>query len=111
LNEFNLHTIVRLPNGVFAPYTGINTNLLFFDRDGSTKDIWYYELKVPEGRKNYSKTQPLRFEEFIDCAAWWNKRKETARAWRVPVERVGRERLQSRHQEPECQGRLRASST
>jgi type I restriction enzyme M protein len=88
LKDFNLHTIVRLPNGVFAPYTGINTNLLFFDRNGSTKEIWYYELPLPEGRKNYSKTQPLRFEEFADCAAWWGKRKENDLAWRVPAERI-----------------------
>jgi type I restriction enzyme M protein len=58
LKEFNLHTIVRLPNGVFAPYTGIPTNLLFFDRSGPTKDIWYYEIPLPEGRKNYTKTKP-----------------------------------------------------
>lgn len=88
LKEFNLHTIVRLPNGVFAPYTSIPTNLLFFDRSGPTKEIWYYEQPLPEGRKTYTKTQPLRFEEFSDCIAWWSKRKENDRAWRVPVERV-----------------------
>jgi type I restriction enzyme M protein len=75
LEEFNLHTIVRLPNGVFAPYTSIPTNLLFFDRSGPTKCIWYYEMPLPEGRKNYSKTKPLQFEEFADCLAWWKKRK------------------------------------
>ena len=64
LKEFNLHTIVRLPNGVFAPYTSIPTNLLFFDRSGPTKEVWYYEQPLPEGRKNYTKTQPLQFEEF-----------------------------------------------
>ena len=74
LKEFNLHTIVRLPNGVFAPYTSIPTNLLFFDRSGPTKDVWYYEQPLPEGRKNYTKTQPIQFEEFADCLAWWNKR-------------------------------------
>jgi type I restriction enzyme M protein len=88
LKDFNLHTIVRLPNGVFAPYTSIPTNLLFFDRTGPTKEIWYYEQPLPEGRKTYTKTQPLRFEEFADCAAWWHKRKENDRAWRVPVERI-----------------------
>ena len=67
LEEFNLHTIVRLPNGVFAPYTSIPTNLLFFDRSGPTKEIWYYEQPLPEGRKNYTKTQPIQFEEFADC--------------------------------------------
>ena len=83
LNEFNLHTIVRLPNGVFAPYTSIPTNLLFFDRSGPTKHIWYYEQPLPEGRKNYTKTKPIQFEEFADCLKWWNKRKENDRAWKV----------------------------
>lgn len=83
LQEFNLHTIVRLPNGVFAPYTSIPTNLLFFDRTGPTKCIWYYEMPLPEGRKNYSKTKPMQFEEFADCLAWWKKRKENDRAWKV----------------------------
>lgn len=83
LKEFNLHTIVRLPNGVFAPYTGIPTNLLFFDRSGPTKDVWYYEQPLPEGRKNYTKTTPMQFEEFADCLAWWKKREENNRAWKV----------------------------
>ncbi len=83
LKEFNLHTIVRLPNGVFSPYTNIPTNLLFFDRSGPTKEIWYYEQPLPEGRKNYTKTQPLRFEEFTDCIAWWDKREENDLAWKV----------------------------
>ena len=83
LKEFNLHTIVRLPNGVFAPYTSIPTNLLFFDRSGLTKDIWYYEHPLSEGRKNYTKTQPIQFEEFSDCVAWWKDRKENERAWKV----------------------------
>ncbi|MBI5315142.1 MAG: N-6 DNA methylase [Nitrospirae bacterium] len=85
LKDFNLHTIVRLPNGVFAPYTGIPTNLMFFDRSGPTKDVWYYEQPLPEGRKNYTKTQPIQFDEFADCIAWWNKRKENDRAWKVPA--------------------------
>jgi type I restriction enzyme M protein len=83
LKDFNLHTIVRLPNGVFAPYTGIQTNILFFDRSGPTKDVWYYEHPLPEGRKNYTKTAPIQFEEFAPCIAWWNKRKENERAWKV----------------------------
>lgn len=83
LTEFNLHTIVRLPNGVFAPYTSIPTNLLFFDRTGPTTDIWYYEQPLPDGRKNYSKTKPLQYEEFAACAAWWNEREENERAWKV----------------------------
>jgi len=85
LKEFNLHTIVRLPNGVFAPYTGIPTNLLFFDRSGPTKEVWYYEQPLPEGRKNYTKTAPIQFEEFADCMAWWKKRKENDHAWKVPA--------------------------
>ncbi len=67
LKEFNLHTIVRLPNGVFAPYTSIPTNLLFFDGAGPTKAIWYYEQPLPEGSKNYTKTKPLQYAEFGDC--------------------------------------------
>ena len=88
LKDFNLHTIVRLPNGVFAPYTGIPTNILFFDRSGPTKEVWYYEHPLPEGRKNYTKTQPLQFEEFKQCLEWWNKREENDRAWKVSVEEL-----------------------
>src|SRR5206468_1226255 len=83
LKEFNLHTIVRLPYGVFAPYTDIATNILFFDRSGPTKEVWYYEHPLPNGRKNYTKTQPLQFEEFGPCLQWWNKREEGKQAWRV----------------------------
>jgi len=85
LKEFNLHTIVRLPNGVFAPYTGIPTNLLFFDRSGPTREVWYYEQPLPEGRKNYTKTAPIQFEEFAPLVAWWNKREENEQAWKVPA--------------------------
>jgi type I restriction enzyme M protein len=85
LNEFNLHTIVRLPNGVFTPYTSIPTNILFFNRSGPTKEVWFYEHPLPEGRKNYTKTQPLQFEEFAPCIQWWSKREENERAWRVPA--------------------------
>jgi type I restriction enzyme M protein len=88
LKEFNLHTIVRLPNGVFAPYTSIPTNLLFFDRSGPTREIWYYEHPLPEGRKQYTKTQPLQFEAFAPCLDWWKKREENDRAWKVPVGNV-----------------------
>ena len=83
LKDFNLHTIVRLPKGVFSPYTPIPTNLLFFDYGGPTETIWYYELSLPEGRKNYTKTQPLTYEEFTDVKEWWNDRGENDRAWRV----------------------------
>lgn len=87
VKEFNLHTIVRLPNGVFAPYTSIPTNLLFFDRSGPTEAVWYYEVPLPEGRKNYTKTQPMRFEEFAECIAWWpqDQREENEHAWKVPA--------------------------
>lgn len=96
LTRFNLHTIVRLPNGVFAPYTNIPTNLVFFEacalesEQTCTKEIWYYELPLPEGRNNYTKTKPLQYEEFADCIAWWDKdkREESERAWRVPVEQI-----------------------
>ena len=88
LREFNLHTIIRLPNGVFAPYTSIPTNLLFFDRSGPTKGVWYYEMALPEGRKNYTKTKPMQFEEFADCLAWLKDRREGERAWRVPAEQI-----------------------
>src|SRR5689334_3657118 len=91
LKDFNLHTIVRLPNGVFAPYTSIPTNILFFDRSGPTREVWYYEQPLPEGRKNYTKTAPIQFEEFAPLVAWWDQpgpgtmRKENERAWRVPA--------------------------
>ena len=91
LNEFNLHTIVRLPNGVFAPYTSIPTNLLFFERGGPTKEIWYYELPLPEGRKNYTKTKPLQYEEFADLDRAGGRaaqREENEHAWRVPASDV-----------------------
>lgn len=90
LKEFNLHTIVRLPNGVFAPYTGIATNLLFFDRSGPTSSIWFYQLPLPEGRRNYSKTKPLQIEEFDGCIKWFQqkRRKETDHSWRVSVDDV-----------------------
>jgi type I restriction enzyme M protein len=91
LKEFNLHTIVRLPNGVFAPYTSIPTNVLFFDRSGPTKAVWYYEQPLPEGRKNYTKTAPIQFEDFAPLVAWWGqsgsgtKRAENDFAWKVPA--------------------------
>jgi type I restriction enzyme M protein len=88
LKEFNLHTIVRLPNGVFAPYTGIPTNILFFDRSGPTQEVWYYEQPLPEGRKNYTKTQPMQFDEFKGCIAWWSKREENDQAWKVSAKEL-----------------------
>jgi type I restriction enzyme M protein len=90
LRDFNLHTIVRLPSGVFAPYTIIPTNLLFFDRSRPTKDIWYYELPSPEGRRNYSKTKPIQIEEFDELTKWFGvkRRKEGDFAWKVAVDDV-----------------------
>jgi len=85
LTSFNLHTIVRLPQGVFEPYTPILTNLLFFDRSGPTETIWYYEQPVPEGRKKYTKTSPLQYEECGELLKWFKaaKRQENAHAWKV----------------------------
>jgi len=85
LKEYNLHTVIRLPFGVFSPYADIPTNLLFIDRSGPTKDIWFYELPMPDGRKKYSKTNPLRVEEFSECIKWYQlkRRRETDQAWRV----------------------------
>ena len=83
LESFNLHAIVRLPEGVFAPYTDIPANLIFFDTSGPTRSIWYYEQPRPEGRKKYSKTAPLTFEEFAPCVAWWKDREANERAWQV----------------------------
>ena len=88
LREFDLHTIVRLPNGVFAPYTSIPTNLLFFRRGGPTREVWYYEQPLPEGRKQYTKTQPVQYAEFEGCLEWWRNRTETERAWLVPADQI-----------------------
>lgn len=99
LRECNLHTIVRLPKGVFAPYTTIKTNLLFFTRKGqpadgsddfATETIWFYEHQYPKGSKSYSKTKPIRLEEFDVEKAWWgneendfSEREENEFAWKV----------------------------
>jgi type I restriction enzyme M protein len=90
LSQCNLHTVVRLPDGVFAPYTDIPTNLLFFEKTGRTKDVWFYEHPLPEGRRKYTKTTPLQYEELAACQKWWGGasrkgRQETERAWRVPI--------------------------
>lgn len=85
LKDFNLHTIVRLQPGTFAPYTDIPTNLLFFDRNGPTKEVWFYELPLPEGKKKYSKTSPVQYEEFDLAVKWWDTREETESAWKVPA--------------------------
>ncbi len=76
LNEFNLHTIIRMPHSVFSPYTSITTNILFFDNNGSTKETWFYRLDMPEGYKNFSKTKPMKIEHFQPAIDWWNNREE-----------------------------------
>ena len=81
LTQFRLHTIVRLPNGVFSPYTPIPTNLLFFDRDGPTKSIWYYEVPIREGMREFTKTMPLKQDDLADLCSWWHDRSESERAW------------------------------
>ena len=93
--ECNLHTIVRLPNGVFNPYTGIKTNILFFTKGQPTKEVWFYEHPYPEGVKNYSKTKPMKFEEFQQEIDWWGheadgfaSRIETKQAWKVSIEDI-----------------------
>ncbi len=95
LTDCNLHTVVRLPNGVFNPYTGIKTNLLFFTKGTPTKDIWFYEHQYPAGVKNYSKTRPMRIEEFAAEQAWWGSeadgfaaRVENEFAWKVSAEDI-----------------------
>jgi type I restriction enzyme M protein len=88
LEECNLHTIVRLPNGVFSPYTGIKTNLLFFTKGAKTKEIWFYEHPYPNGVKSYNKTKPIRIEEFEPEKAWWHKREKNERAWQVSIDEI-----------------------
>lgn len=93
MEECNLHTIVRLPNSVFRPYASIGTNLLFFEKGESTKDIWFYEHRVPEGQKAYSMTKPIRLEHLQGCIDWWGDRsrkgrQETPQAWRVTSDEV-----------------------
>ena len=88
LDECNLHTIVRLPNGVFSPYTSIKTNLLFFTKGEPTKEIWYFEHPYPEGYKSYSKTKPIRIVEFEREKAWWDDREEGEYAWRISAEDI-----------------------
>ena len=76
LNEFNLHTIIRLPSSVFSPYTSITTNILFFDNTGETKETWVYRLDMPEGYKHFSKTKPMKLDHFEPVMNWWNNRTE-----------------------------------
>ena len=76
IEEFNLHTIIRMPNSVFAPYTSITTNILFFDKSKATDNVWFYRVDMPEGYKHFSKTKPMKVEHFEECIAWWNDRNE-----------------------------------
>ena len=76
MSEFDLHTIIRMPHSVFAPYTSITTNILFFDRTKSTEETWFYRLDMPDGYKNFSKTKPMKLEHFEPVIEWWNKREE-----------------------------------
>ncbi|RKR10066.1 type I restriction enzyme M protein [Flavobacterium sp. 90] len=93
LTKCNLHTIIRLPNGVFNPYTGIKTNLLFFVKGEPTKETWYYEMPYPEGIKNYSKSKPVDINHFNDIKKWWVKREENQYAWRVSKEEIKRRKF------------------
>jgi type I restriction enzyme M protein len=105
LEECNLHTLVRLTKSVFAPYTSIKTNILFFEKSatgkkGATKDIWYYEVPLPEGVKAFNKTKPMVLDDFAACAEWWGegksikaktKRKnrvENQYAWKVSIDEI-----------------------
>jgi type I restriction enzyme M protein len=88
LEDCNVHTIVRLPQSVFAPYATVNTNLIFFEKGKPTKEIWYYEHTLPEGAKAYSKTKPIRIEEFEPLKKWWKKRTESEVAWKVPIQTI-----------------------
>ncbi|WP_024773003.1 class I SAM-dependent DNA methyltransferase [Aquimarina macrocephali] len=88
LTKCNLHTIIRLPKGVFNPYTGINTNLLFFEKGKPTKEIWYYEMPYPKGIKNFSRSRPIDIKHFDDIKKWWKDRKENEFAWKVSIDEI-----------------------
>lgn len=75
-SEFNLHTVIRMPHSVFAPYTSITTNILFFDHTKPTEETWFYRLDMPEGYKNFSKTKPMELKHFAPAMDWWNNREE-----------------------------------
>jgi type I restriction enzyme M protein len=88
LEDCNLHTIIRLPNSVFQPYATVATNLLFFTKGKSTKEVWYYEHRLPEGAKAYNKTKPIQANEFNPIKTWWNDRKESDIAWKVDIKTI-----------------------
>ena len=88
LTKCNLHTVIRLPNGVFNPYTGIKTNLLFFQKGKATKETWYYEMPYPEGIKNFSASRPIDIKHFDGIKEWWSNRKENDYAWKVSYKEI-----------------------
>lgn len=100
LEECNLHTLVRLPNSVFAPYTSIKTNILFFEKGTPTKDIWYYEVPLPTGVRAFNRTKPMKLDDFSVCLDWWGEgssvsqksartaRQETEQAWQVSIDDI-----------------------
>ncbi len=88
LTECNLHTIIRLPNSVFQPYATVATNLLFFTKGTPTKEVWYYEHRLPEGQKSYSKTKTIQLKEFEPIKAWWTNRAESDICWKVPIKAI-----------------------
>lgn len=88
LETCNLHTIVRLPQGVFNPYAGVNTNLLFFTKGEPTNEIWYYHMQLPEGMKQYTKGKPIKHSEFDPVREWWNNREENEFAHKVSIEQI-----------------------
>jgi type I restriction enzyme M protein len=88
LGGCNLHTVLRFPKSVFAPYTSIATNILFFTKGQPTQEVWYYEHSLPEGYKAYSKTKPMKSEEFTAVKQWWKNRVESENAWRVSVDEI-----------------------
>lgn len=88
LEDCNLHTIIRLPNSVFQPYASVATNLLFFTKGTPTKEVWYYEHKLPEGQKAYNKTKPIQAKEFNPIKTWWKDRKESDIAWKVDIKTI-----------------------
>ena len=88
LEDCNLHTIIRLPNSVFQPYAGVSTNLLFFTKGEPTKEIWFFEHRLPEGQKAYSKTKPLQLKEFEPIKKWWKNREESEISWKVDIQTI-----------------------
>lgn len=88
LEDCNLHTIIRLPNSVFQPYATVATNLLFFTKGEPTKEVWYYEHRLPEGQKSYSKTRPIKVKEFDPIKKWWSDRKESDICWKVDLQTI-----------------------